>query len=95
VRWTRVMVMVVAAVACVVGCGGQGSAPGSAPRAATAAQFIGAPAASEVCLASEILWRRQGASQVCSNGAYAAAARRPSGRLIDFINRVYSRWMSR
>jgi hypothetical protein len=37
VRWTRVMVMVVAAVACVVGCGGQGSAPGSAPRAATAA----------------------------------------------------------
>jgi hypothetical protein len=31
------MVMVVAAVACVVGCGGHGSAPGSVPRLATAA----------------------------------------------------------
>jgi hypothetical protein len=37
VRWTRVMVMVVAAVACAVGCGSQGPAPGSAPRLATAA----------------------------------------------------------
>jgi hypothetical protein len=37
VRWTCLMVMVVAAVACVVGCGSQGPAPGSAPRTATAA----------------------------------------------------------